>query len=140
MSDTIQTVRWSLGMDGHLSSQFWLPDWREPIDDVLWKSIRRLGLEKRMRAAFHMSAALVRSLDRQSPDRRAMFTVAGCVNGSGPNRAELSRAHRRVHPGARPIGRVRRPATRRVDTARARRFRLGHDVRPLPTLQSRGLG
>jgi Zn ribbon nucleic-acid-binding protein len=58
MSDTIQTVRWSLGTDSHLSGQFSLPDWREPIDDVLWKSIRRLGLEERIRAAFQMTAPL----------------------------------------------------------------------------------
>ena len=58
MSDTIQTVRWSLGTDSHLNGQFWLPEWRESIEDVLWESIRRLGLEERIRAAFHMTAPL----------------------------------------------------------------------------------
>jgi Zn ribbon nucleic-acid-binding protein len=55
MSDTIQSVRWALGADSHESGQFWLPEWRESIEDVLWESIRRLALEERMRAAFHMT-------------------------------------------------------------------------------------
>src|SRR5262245_28592845 len=58
MSDTIQTVRWALAVDSLQSGQFWLPEWRESIEDVLWKSIRRLGLEERIRAAFHMTTPL----------------------------------------------------------------------------------
>jgi hypothetical protein len=58
MSDTIQTVRWTLGADSRQSGEFWLPDWRKPIEDVLWESIRRLGLEERMRTAFHVTVPL----------------------------------------------------------------------------------
>jgi Zn ribbon nucleic-acid-binding protein len=73
MSDTIQTVRWSLGTDSHLSGQLWLPEWRESIEDVLWKAIRRLGLEERMRAAFHLTAPLWYGLWIGSP-----LTAAQC--------------------------------------------------------------
>jgi hypothetical protein len=58
MSDMFQTVRWSLGADGRKSGQFWLPEGRESLDDVLWESIQRLGLEQRTRAAFQITAPL----------------------------------------------------------------------------------
>jgi hypothetical protein len=58
MSDTFQVVRWTLGADGRQSGQFWLPEGRKSLEDVLWESIRRLGLEQRMRAAFQITAPL----------------------------------------------------------------------------------
>src|SRR5687768_10691321 len=58
MSDTIQTVRWSLGPNHRRSSDLWLPSGRERPDDVLWASIRRTGLEGPLREAFQVTDPL----------------------------------------------------------------------------------
>ncbi len=58
MADTLQTVQWSLGADGHRGGGLWLPPGYQPIEDVLWESIRGLGLEQRMRATFEITEPL----------------------------------------------------------------------------------
>ena len=73
MADTLQTVRWSLGTDGPRRGDLWLPDGRRPIEDVLWESIRGLGLEQGMRTAFQITVPLWYGLWINSP-----LTAAQC--------------------------------------------------------------
>lgn len=73
MSDTFQMVRWSLGDDERRKGNLWLP-WRvESPDDILWKAMRRLGLEPRIRSAFQVTRPLWYGLWIQSP-----LTVGQC--------------------------------------------------------------
>jgi hypothetical protein len=67
MSDTFQAVHWSLGGVTHPSGHFFLHDWREPREDVLWASIRQLGLERAMRSAFQITKPLWYGLWIDSP-------------------------------------------------------------------------
>jgi hypothetical protein len=67
MADTLQTVHWSLGDDGHRSGDMWLPQGRRSLEEVLRESIRRLGLEQRMRSAFQVTKPLWYGLWIDSP-------------------------------------------------------------------------
>ncbi len=67
MSDTLRTVRWSLGDDRHRSGYLWLPWGRESPEDVLWESIRRRNIEPSLRAAFQVTTPLWYGLWIDSP-------------------------------------------------------------------------
>lgn len=83
MSDTIQMVCWFLGDDERRQGNLWLPWGIESPEDVLWKAVRRLGLEQRIRSAFQVTRPLWYGLWIQSPLTagqclllRAMFAEA----------------------------------------------------------------
>jgi hypothetical protein len=67
MADTLQTVHWSLGTDGRNSGELWLPEGLESHEKALWESIRRLGLEQRLRSAFQVTRPLWYGLWIDSP-------------------------------------------------------------------------
>ena len=58
MSDTIQSVRWSLGPENNLAEHMWLPPGRERPNDLLWESIRRTRIEQQVREAFQITDPL----------------------------------------------------------------------------------
>ncbi len=60
MSDTRQCVRWSLGDEGVESGEMWFvpPPGRKRPNEVLWDSIKRTGLENRLRDNFQVTDPL----------------------------------------------------------------------------------
>jgi hypothetical protein len=67
MSDTAQTVQWSVGESGGPSGNLWWPSGREQPEEMLWGSIRRLALEDQLRAEFEVTQPLFYGLWIRSP-------------------------------------------------------------------------
>jgi hypothetical protein len=94
MSDTIQTVSWSLnnGAAGHL----YLPPGRERPNDVLWESIDRTGIEAELKSAFRITDPLWYGLWMDSPltpiQSRVLHTMFSDVVASVPRYASYLQA------------------------------------------------
>ncbi len=79
MSDTIQIVRWSLGRSQPKVHALWPPPEREGPSQALWKSIRRTGLEQRVRQAFEVIDPLWYGLWIDSPLNREQCEILHIV-------------------------------------------------------------
>jgi len=58
VSDTIQTVNWSLNGPNGRAGNLWMPSGHERPNEVLWDAIQRCGLEQPLRAAFQLTDPL----------------------------------------------------------------------------------
>ena len=58
MSDTIQSVRWSLETESDTAEHMWLPPGHERPNDLFWESVRRTGIESQLRDAFQVTDPL----------------------------------------------------------------------------------